>query len=286
MSMSAVLTCLDISTEREKVTEELSAALSQLTRLQRLKLHGDGTDESPVQPPAVINLDLPLLERLKISCCGLIAVRLSCPLLRELSLECATIQSFSGMPSHLQKVSLFLYEDSLPLQELIPAHVASHLEELELDEDFRAEDLKAVQDLCLDGKLRCLNIGAYTRAGGPLCMDASWQAVPRTLQHVTLHVPLDAGIPRILEQFVSLVTLTLWHCLRSYMHLDRPLDPFLDMPRLKRLKLWSGTRYSAEAKGTGMCMWTPGALRLLGLAEKRITQMQSTLPRRSILLSY
>ena len=107
--------------------------------------------------------------------------------------------------------------------------------------------------------------------------------MPQTLQRLTLALPLDQGIPRILER--SLRILTLDHSEDTRMHLDRPLDPFLDLPRLEKLALhsWWGSEMTI---GMGMCMWTPPALRYLGLAENCIMQMQATPPGRSITLDY
>ncbi len=50
------------------------------------------------------------------------------------------------------------------------------------------------------------------------------------------------------------------------MHLNRPLDPFLEMPRLQKLE-FTGTRSSG---GGRIGHWTPNALKMLGLAQNRI----------------
>ena len=115
------------------------------------------------------------------------------------------------MPSRLQKVCLNLEEDSVLLGELLPAHSARHLEELRMDEDYRVEDRAAVKALCLNGKMRRISIGSsILDNGGAFCAGALWQAVPQTLQHVFLSLSLDGGIPKVLEQLLSLVTLELF----------------------------------------------------------------------------
>ncbi|CAL5222954.1 g5393 [Coccomyxa viridis] len=65
----------------------------------------------------------------------------------------------------------------------------------------------------------------------------------------------------------------------------RTLDPFLSMLRLERLELQSRLGLAVRAGGR-VSLWTPPALRLLGLAEKRIRQMQRTSPGRTITLIY
>ena len=73
----------------------------------------------------------------------------------------------------------------------------------------------------------------------------------------------------MLEQFTSLRVLTIvkFSC-NLPMHLDRPLDPFLDLPSLQKLELVSDMRSHG-----GYCNWTAPALRLLGLAQKRVMDL-------------
>ena len=54
------------------------------------------------------------------------------------------------------------------------------------------------------------------------------------------------------------------------MHLDRPLDPFLEMPSLQKLE-FTGTQSSG---GGRIGHWTPNALKILGLAQNRIFEME------------
>ena len=267
------------------MTEDMSAVLSQLTRLVSLYIHGGECSVHPEQVQAIVNLDLPLLERLELNCFGQTSVRLKCPSLTDLALDSITLQSFFGMPSTIQKLSINLLRGSVLLGELLPAHCAKALEHLDITEEYRTEDPEIVKRLLFNGKLRRFTFSTFGNPPTPFFM-ASWQAVPQTLQHVDLYVPQEEGIPKILEQIVSLKSLSLRYNGDSYMHLDRPLDPFLDTPELEELRLWSDSWSRDEVKGTGMCMWTPGALTVLALAEKRIMQMRRADPRRSITLSY
>ena len=141
-----------------------------------------------------------------------------------------------------------------------------------------------IKALCLNGKLRCITMDAATHAGA-FSVKAAWQAVPQTLQEVYIGLPLDEGIPRILEQLPNLISLLLKHSGQCRMHLDRPLDPFLDMPRLEKLELhysWKQTLMD----GTHICMWTPLPLNFLGLADKRVMQMRAASPGRFITFIY
>lgn len=267
------------------MTEERSAVLNKLTRLQHLGLHGDKASVDPAQVQAIFNLNMSMLERLELSCFGLSSLRLKCPNLGELLLDCIALQSFSGMPSTIQKVRLNLFKESLPLEDVLPGHSCKLLEELVICQDSMVAGLGPIQDLCLSGKLRCLKIHSIHGSVDAFSKHAVWEAIPQTLQHLTLPLHLDKGIPMILEQLHSLVTLSLRHtCIEStYMHLDRPLDPFLDMPRLEVLSLQSDWNiYEVE----DTVAWTAAGLRFLGMAAKRIMQMRLTSPGRSFTLTY
>ena len=284
-SMSTLLTRLDLEIEDHKLTEALCEDLCQLSKLQHLEILAHMYHPAQPEIDAFVHLNLPLLQHLDVANFGPASVRLSCPRLSELVMEYQTMKSFSGMPANIQEVSLSLGRASASLKEIFPVHSGKFLEDLEIDELREGlADPETVKELCLNGKLRWLKITYYDAAPGAFSMDASWQAIPETLQFVTLDIPLDEGIPPILEQLVSLRALSLTHNRNSRMHLDRPLDPFLDMPMLRQLQLHSDWQ-STRAAGTGMCMWTPASLGLLGLARKRILQMRLTPAGRSIILS-
>lgn len=295
-SIAAVLTSLELSIDVNEVHEGFSATLCQLTRLERLGLTdapGDKFDPGP-DPMATLSLDLPSLEWLEITEVDLGLIELKCSKLVSLVLENVFLMGFRGMPDSIQKVSLTLSDGSVPLQEILPAHSAKSLEELlvptnafycatEIGQGFT--DPEVVKEVCLNGKLRRLEMEDISFHAGAFSGAALWRAIPHTLEDVHLELSLENGIPRILEQLLNLTALCLEHAGHSCMHLDRPLDPFLDMPRLETLKLlsnWNGSLMD----GTGMRMWSPPALRFLGLAEKRIRQMQLKTSGRSITLTY
>ena len=65
------------------------------------------------------------------------------------------------------------------------------------------------------------------------------------------------------------------------MHLDRPLDPFLDMKSLVTLilrKLGLG--------GVDINWWKPAALGLLGLADRRVLRMKDAPGGKSLTFIY
>ena len=284
-SLSTVLAHLELCTQEERLTEGTSAALCQLTRLQRLRLTSFA-DTSARTEFGMIKLDLPLLQQLTIQCLNLNAIHLKCPNIGELVLYDLSVRSFSGMPNGIRKVHLDRTREWVPFQEFLPAHSTTSLEELVIVGDGpQFTDPEAVKTLCLNGKMRCLRMDSAAAHAGAFLVDASWQAAPRTLQEISLSLPLDEGIPRILEQLPNLTSLVLKHSGQCRMHLDRPLDPFIDMPKLEKLELHSSWNLDLM-DGTHMCMWTPPALKLLGLAEKRIMQMRVTSPGRYITLLY
>ncbi len=285
VSLAAGLTRLKLNCAQDLMKEDRCALLSQLTRLQRLELCGGQTSVDPEHEPAVFNLDLPLLERLKLSGFGLASIKLNCPELGELHLDSVAVRSFTGMPSRVRRVHLSLLEQSLSVEEVLPGNSRRLLESLYLCEDHRVADTATIQEVCLNGRLRCLTIISEHGTVEAFSANASWQALPQALQHLSLSLHLDNGIPAILEQFRSLETLSLRHSNveSSFMHLDRPLDPFLDMPRLDTLRLESDWDiYGVEDS----VAWTPAGLKFLGMAEKRIMQMRLTSPGRVFTLRY
>ena len=155
--MSSVLTRLELSIEQEELTVDMSATLCQLTRLQKLGLSADmDTYRDTKNSKATLTLSLPRLEELKIISIALELMCLRCPKLRELVLEEVALEDFDGMPDSIQKLRLDL-DDSVDLEVIVPAHSARMLEELLLlgieGSDFSKP--AAVQDLCLNGRLKC-----------------------------------------------------------------------------------------------------------------------------------
>ena len=288
-TLSTVLTRLEISVEAESLTEDMSTALSQLTRLQRFYICTSSTPTNAAHL-GVLDLTLPQLQWLSITCLNPNSIRLNCPQLGELfvgmSSHSVPVKSFSGMPNSIWKLSLSLQKGSPSLQEILPPQSTKLLEDLTIGKDILGfTDPEAMKAVCLNGKLRRLIVDSAAAHAGAFLGDASWQAVPQTLQEIVLSLPLDEGIPKILEQLLNLTRLSLKHSGTGRMHLDRPLDPFLDMPKLERLELQSPWNEKLM-NGTNICMWTPPALSLLGSAQLRIMQMQDSLPRTPIALIY
>ena len=294
--MSTVLTHLKLTIPRDTLTEEKSAALCQLKRLRRLELYF-AVDPHAIAEDflATIFLDLPLLAALEVIGFGPTQLTLKCPKLVGLVLQGVCLRSFCGMPSSIYGVALSLPKGSVPLKTIFPPGSAKLLGKLTIREDpEQVTDSETIRRLCLNGFLKHLTIkyeevetecdGA---AAGAFSVHAPWQLVPKTLQNVYLDLPLDKGIPRILEQLLSLRNLSLRHSKRTTrMHLDRPLEPFLAMPRLEELRMESRWQKGDVGGGGPLFNWSPIALRFLGLAEKRIKEMQLTTPRRSINLIY
>lgn len=86
-------------------------------------------------------------------------------------------------------------------------------------------------------------------------------ALPNSLRCLTLHLPLMRGIPAVLVRLTNLLEFNVIHTGEGLMHLDRPLDPFLDMMHLKLLTF---SKFSQGLAGR-IYRWTPGALKFLGL---------------------
>ena len=97
-----------------------------------------------------------------------------------------------------------------------------------------------------------------------------WQDLPHSLEDLALRLPLNEGIPQALEQLTRLTRLVLAHVGADLMHLTRPLDAFLDMPSLVSLTLQTPRLQPGNSD-----WWTPAALRLLGLADRRVLHIQN-----------
>lgn len=68
------------------------------------------------------------------------------------------------------------------------------------------------------------------------------------------------------------------------MHLDRPLDPFLDMPHFERLELVGDV--DKQRQPVNPYGWTPDGLKFLEMADKRIAE-RSLMPHgRKVVLDY
>ena len=254
-AMSSFLTNLKITFEGA-ITPETSLALSQLTQLQGLSLEGAGDS-------AAIQLQLPCLLRLVLHDFRGITVSLNCPQLKDVKMSnLDLLEDMSGMPDGIE--SLWIYGlgiGSVPLEQMLPAQGLKDLVLLHLKEC--PGKATAIRKAYNPSKLRSLT--ADDEWLPLLPFQAPWQDLPYNLVDLSLMLPLSDGIPLVFEQLGNLEGLEFWHVGEEQMHLNRSLDPFLDMPRLVYLGL-----YGDQDKKLDLGRWTTDALRLLGLADRRI----------------
>ena len=257
--MSSSLTKLKMAF-REDIPPHLLPPLNQLTQLQGLLLEGLG------RTSATVPLQLPQLTKLTLKGFGSITVSLRCPQLKALKLlSLHRLQELRGMPDGVESLCLHtLGFGCVPLEQMLPAQGLKHLVQLRLQR--------------CPGQLTRIR-EAYTPSNlTTLLADETWtplvpfqpplQGLPCNLKQVLLCFPMHNGIPVVLEQLSNLESLRLFHIGPGQMHLTRSLDPFLDMLRLTVIALdgdWSGH-------------WTPAALRLLGLAERRVLHKHKSAP--------
>ena len=251
--LSDSLTKLKLACDTNVGVETLSA-LNQLTQLQGLLLSGSGQND------ATLDLQMPQLAKLTLENFGCTSVSLSCPKLKNLKLVfVGPVQEMSGLPDGMERFWLDLQQaGSVPFEQMLPTQLR-HLSHLDLrrcpGQPFIVKDAYIASnlvDLSLDHHWAPL-----------MAFQQPWQGVPFNLRSVSLEIPLDDGIPLVLEQLSNLETLTLCHFGAGPMHLTRSLDPFMDMADLSNM-LFSGPR-----PGRDTC-WTPAALRFLGLADRRV----------------
>lgn len=136
-----------------------------------------------------------------------------------------------------------------------------------------------IQQLCPNAEMLTIYIECPMERLFPA--RAPWHGLPRILQLVSLISSMEKGIPMALEQLPILNSLDISHNGEGRMHLDRPLDPFVDMESLEMLSFSS---HIGKANGDGN--WTLQALRLLGLAQKRVLHRSMTLGGKMLSLEY
>ena len=229
---------------------------------------------------------MPRLLRLSIIDFAHVRVSLSCPQLTSLTLiRLSPLEALEGIPQGVEALSLRdLAEGSLPFTEIFKGQRLGCLRYLGLA-GFPSEIYNdpgvvgIIKRPFTNGKLRDLSVGCplekLTPLGGPQC------ALSNSLRSLTLHLPLTRGLPVALEQLTNLFIFNAVNSEEGPMHLDRPLDPFLDMPQLERL-----TFSLAPGRTGNVYRWTPCGLKFLGLASLRIAD-GSLLPRgRKLVLTY
>lgn len=262
-NMAANLTSLDVTFGYD-VTESTSAALSQLSALERLFFD---TDPDGELLSGCFHLDLPSLRDADLNVFHSATLALNCPQLSRLSLnQIRPLKSFSGMPKGLESLTLInLGAGSVPLHDIFALQKLEQLRDLTI---LSCEGgLEGISNSRFSGNLTSLRTDSQLDV--PLLRRLPWRGLLCSLHRLTLQIPLMNGLPLVLEQLSSLKHLAIHNSGSTTMHLDRPLDPFLEMASLTTLTLLgdSGER-------CGYSSWTPHALRLLGLAQQRILQMQ------------
>lgn len=250
-----------------------TSALCQLTRLQKLSLAGSASASHNPAAGGHIELSLPQLESLTKARFMHASVSLSCPRLQSLELESLRpLEALEGIPQGITRVWLKgLERVSLPLEDLFRGHRLEQFTSLGVlvrpgsYED--PADLEFIRQLFRGGRLEILRTDCpleklMAPLGGAVC------PLSISLQSLTLDLPLERGIPVVLEQLTNLRSLVAIDTGAGPVHLDRPLDPFLDMTHLRALvlggKAW-GPPLTGQSHG-----WTPDALKFLGLASRRI----------------
>ena len=250
--------------------------LNQLTRLQSLslRLHCWSAD---------LELSFPQLRELDIVAVQH-AITLMCPELRKFRLKNhAPLKSISGIPDEIEDLSLrssltsSLHDCSTFLH---AAFLGRRLEQLKrLDVTMPPEAYKSsvasqiIKQVLREGKLTALVTTCPLEQLTPLTRPQC--ALPTSLQRLKLYLPLERGIPVVLEQLTNLRCLTLIDTKQGPMHLDRSLDPFLNMKDLGCLRFLGYPAASEHAQTR--FEWTSEALGFLSLARIRL-QREAQMP--------
>ena len=181
-----------------------------------------------------------------------VSILLGCPFLEVLGLiGLYPLQALQGIPQDIGKVALTsLGEGSISPQEVFAGQELEDLRVLvivgwgHIYQD--SEALEVVKQVFRNGRLLSLTTDYPLEKLTPL--QGSECALPISLRVLELHLPLERGVPVILERLTNLRKLTVYHIGEGPMHLDRPLDPFLNMAGFKRL-IFSG-RYMRQGAET------------------------------------
>lgn len=257
-----------------------TSALNQSTRLRILSLDGERcAGIVPLGPQvafasAHIELSLPQLRDLKISDFQQVRVSLECPALQVLELEgLRPLEALEGMPQRLIKVALKgLTTGSLSLAEVFQGQRLEQYQSFglvmppEVYEDPAAQHI--IKRVLGNGRLAYLNTNCPLEKLTPL--EGAACALPNSLHSLKVHHPLEGGIPPVLEQLTNLRGLSIINTGDGPMHLDRPLDPFLEMAHLTALVLCGDPQKPGQAES--LHGWTPGALKILAHATRRILE--------------
>ena len=172
---------------------------------------------------------------------------LDCPHLTNLKLiELDALQEMNRLPDGIEKLEVEgTGFGAILLEQVLPVQGLKHLSGLSLD-DCPGQPI-IVREAYIASKLTALHVDDAWASSLFPCQPP-WQGLPCNLQHVSLRLSLDNGIPLVLEQLRSLVTIQLRDGGEGPMHITRPPNPFLDMPSPTSLTL-SGD----EAQPVGQC---------------------------------
>ena len=251
-----------------EIGRAMTSVLHQTTRLRRLSLHGSKTSKFP---KANLELALPELKRLSLRGFSNVRIWLNCPQLEQLCLQfLRPLKSLQGLPQTLDWICLkHLGKGSLPIEKIFQEH---RLEQVRLFwlwlrpeayEDSSA--LAIVEQVLRNGRLQNLSTDC------PLGLIEGLRCFPPfSLRKLELHIPLQGGLPVVLEQLSGLKELQFIDTGEGHLHFDRPLDPFLDMANLILLT-FSG-KFPIAGQLQKPLSLTPDAHKFLGLARQRIAE--------------
>ena len=271
-SLAGTLTRLDLQFSQSVVGATI-LPLSQLSRLQSLSLrcHGWSAD---------VKLSLPQLQELEIFAVQHACITLMCPQLRKLHvMSAAPLEAFDGIPLEIEDLSFScLKDDSVSLYNMLggrrlkqPKVLRVSMPPESYESPVASEGMKQV---LRESKLTSLITDCPVEQLTP--MQGSRCALPMSLQYLVLDLPLDRGIPLVLEQLTNLRVLAMTDTKQGPMHLDRSLDPFLDMKHLGSLAFMGKPAKSEHALQTRF-EWTSEALEVLLLARIRL-QNEAQMP--------
>ena len=267
-SLAGNLTHLDISFDR-LLGGATIMPLNQLSRLQSLSLQLNCWS-------ADVQLSLPQLQNLRISAVQHAWLTLMCPQLKSLQVtNNIPLETIDGIPDGIEDLSLLSLLTSRDcsgcLHDIFWGRRLEQLRSLDVLLSPRSYDSpvasQVIKQVLREGKLTTFMTNCpleqLTSLTGPQC------ALPISLQVLGLHLPLDKGIPVVLEQLTNLRSLNVIDTEWGTMHLNRCLDPpFLNMKHLGCLSCMGKPAYSECAHMR--YEWTPEALEFLMLARARL----------------
>ena len=162
-SMAGLLTQLELCAARDMIPQTCSA-LGQLHRLRSLKLEPDlqSMNAGDDVPHLQVELQLPGLRKLMVANFHHVAIVLLCPELTHLEMWfLQPLVSLHGMPASIEKVEEYNVHCAglMSLRQMFPVQPYPSLEELVILQcQDGLGDPAVLQELCLNGKLRVLEV--------------------------------------------------------------------------------------------------------------------------------